>query len=129
MSPKQRYSTLFAGKRILVVEDEFLLADEARKTLLKLGATVVGPTPRVDRALSLIDSEQVDAAILDIFLDDALVFPVAERLVELEIPFVFASAYDPSVIPTRFRGYVLCEKPVEMERIAQGLFGSPSTDA
>lgn len=97
--------------------------------LVKLGATVVGPTPRVDRALAFIEDEQVDAAVLDIFLDDALVFPVAERLAELAIPFVFASAFDPSIIPERFSGYVLCEKPVEIEKIAQGLFGPPMTDA
>ncbi|HEV7249887.1 MAG TPA: response regulator [Shinella sp.] len=127
--PTSRYSPLFAGKRILVVEDEFLLANEARTMLVKLGATVVGPTPRVDRALTIIETEQVDAAILDICLDGALVFPVAERLADLAIPFVFASAFDPSIIPERFSGYVLCEKPVELEKIAHGLFGPPMTNA
>lgn len=122
------HSLKFSGKRILVVEDEFLLADETRKKLTKLGATVVGPTPRVDEALILIEDEQIDAAILDVFLSDSLVFPVAERLEILGIPFVFATAYDASVIPGRFSGYVLCEKPVELEKIAQGLFGAPIAD-
>ncbi|GAA3105978.1 response regulator [Rhizobium viscosum] len=123
------HSALFAGKRVLVVEDEFLLADETRKKLNKLGAVVVGPTPRVDHALSLIEDHQIDAAILDVFLSDTLVFPVAERLEELGIPFVFATAYDPSIIPGRFGGYILCDKPVELENIAQGLFGAPLSDA
>ncbi|MBB3308816.1 CheY-like chemotaxis protein [Rhizobium sp. BK196] len=123
------HSSLFAGKRVLVVEDEFLLAEDARKELTKLGAIVIGPTPRVDHALSLIKDQQIDAAILDVFLSDALVFPVAERLEELGIPFVFATAYDPSVIPGRFGGYILCEKPIELENIAQGLFGRPVSDA
>jgi DNA-binding response OmpR family regulator len=61
---------LFAGKRVLVVEDEFLLAEETRKKLTKLGAVVIGPTPHVDHALTLIDDQQIDAAILDIFLSD-----------------------------------------------------------
>ncbi|MBB3559016.1 CheY-like chemotaxis protein [Rhizobium sp. BK512] len=122
-------SSLFAGKRVLVVEDEFLLAEETRRELVKLGAVVIGPTPRVDDALFLIEDEQIDAAILDVFLSDAMVFPVAERLEELGIPFVFATAYDPSIIPERFGGYILCDKPIELENIAQGLFGSPVSDA
>lgn len=129
MNEKYPYSAQFSGKRVLVVEDEFLLADETRKKLIKLGATVVGPTPRVDQALTLIDDENVDAAILDVFLSDALVFPVADRLEELRIPFVFATAFDASVIPDRFTGYVLCEKPLELEKIAQGLFGKPTPDS
>jgi DNA-binding NtrC family response regulator len=112
MKPGFPYSALFAGKRVLVVEDEYLLANETRKSLIKLGATVVGPAPRIEQALALIQAESIDAAIPDVFLDDALVFPVADRLDEMGIPFVFATAYDPSVIPGRFGGYVLCEKPV-----------------
>jgi CheY-like chemotaxis protein len=122
-------SSLFAGKRVLVVEDEFLLAEETRRELVKLGAVVIGPTPRVDDALFLIEEEQIDAAILDVFLSDARVFPVAERLEELGIPFVFATAYDPSIISERFGGYILCDKPIELENIAQGLFGSSVSDA
>lgn len=114
---------------MLVVEDEFLLAEETRRELVKLGAVVIGPTPRVDDALFLIEDEQIDAAILDVFLSDVLVFPVAERLEELGIPFVFATAYDPPIIPERFGGYILCDKPIELENIAQGLFGSPVSDA
>ncbi len=127
--PLSPYMKMFAGKRVLVVEDEFLLADEARRRLQDLGAHVVGPTARVDRALELVEGQHVDAAILDVFLDDKLVFPVATKLDELGIPFVFATAYDASVIPARFNGYVLCEKPVELEKIARGLFGPRETDA
>jgi CheY-like chemotaxis protein len=129
MKPGCSYSTLFAGKHVLVVEDEFLLANETRKSLVKLGAKVVGPVPRVEQALTLIGAQAIDAAILDVFLNDSLVFPVADRLDEMGIPFVFATAYDPSVIPGRFDGHVLCEKPVELEKIAQGLFGRPTSDA
>lgn len=129
MPPDLPFTSHFAGKRILVVEDEFLLAEETRRKLTKLGATVVGPTARVKQAIALIEDEQIDAAILDIFLDDTLVFPVADLLEERNIPFVFASAYDASVIPGRFNGYLLCEKPVELEAIARGLFAPPRLDA
>ncbi|MDK4742666.1 response regulator [Rhizobium sp. LEGMi198b] len=124
----QRYSHLFSGRRILIVEDEYLLANEARRQLLKLGAIVIGPTARVDQALELIQDEDVDAAILDVHLDGEMVFPVAERLDELKIPYVFATGYDPSIIPARFTGFVLCEKPIEIEHIARGLFGPRQQD-
>lgn len=122
------WSSNFAGKRVLVVEDEFLLADETRRKLEQLGAVVVGPTARVLNALSLIDKQMIDVAILDILLDGDEVFPVAEYLKERGIPFVFASAFWPSAIPERFRGYVLCDKPVELENIARGLFEPGNRD-
>jgi CheY-like chemotaxis protein len=121
-------SSKFSGKRILVVEDEYFLADETRRQLQKLGAVVVGPTGHVDEALLLIAGEAVDAAILDVHLDGELVFPVAERLEELGIPYVFASGYDPSIIPARFTGFVLSEKPIDLEHIARALFSPARRD-
>lgn len=125
----QGYSHFFAGQRVLIVEDEYLLANETRRRLVKLGAIVIGPTARVDQALELIQDEDVDAAILDVHLDGEMVFPVAERLDELKIPYVFATGYDPSIIPARFTGFVLCEKPIEIERIARALFGPRRQDS
>ncbi len=122
------WSSRFVGKRVLVVEDEFLLAEETRLKLEEMGATVVGPTARVEHAISLIARQAIDAAILDIQLDGNDVFPVAESLKQRGIPFVFASAFGPFVIPERFRGYVLCDKPFELENIARGLFGPVCRD-
>ncbi|WP_143523713.1 response regulator [Rhizobium arenae] len=118
----ERFLALFAGKRILIVEDEYFLADETHKKLLQLNARVVGPSASVADALELIESEMIDGAILDIHLGDELVFPVAEKLGVLSIPFVFATAYDPSIIPKQFSGFLLCEKPTELGKIAQALF-------
>ncbi|MDF1609401.1 response regulator [Hoeflea sp. YIM 152468] len=122
------HSDRFSGTRVLIVEDEFLLAEETRLKLEALGATVIGPTPDVDEALEYLDTTQVDAAILDIYLTGEFVFPVAERLQDMGIPFVFASAYDAEIIPSRFEGFVLCEKPFELEKIAQALFASAQRD-
>nr|WP_312863465.1 response regulator [Rhizobium tropici] len=122
----QGYLKYYAGKRILVVEDEYFLADEARRQLVSLGATVVGPVAKVDDALDLIDTVEIDAAILDIHLGGEFVFPVAERLDKLGVAFVFATGYDPSFIPDEFRGFSLCEKPAELEKIAQALWGNGS---
>ncbi|MBX5162033.1 MULTISPECIES: response regulator [unclassified Rhizobium] len=116
---------LFSGKRILIVEDEYFLADETRRTLEDLGAIVVGPTSNVGRALDLIDREHIDAAILDVYLGDELVFAVADELEARDINFVFATGYDPSHIPVKYKGFALCEKPTELEQIAVALFGPP----
>ena len=66
----------FDGKRILVVEDEYLIADDLRTQLTAHGATVVGPVASVNEALALIESRAIDAAILDINLDAETTFPV-----------------------------------------------------
>ncbi|WP_372353426.1 response regulator [Rhizobium sp. BT-226] len=114
---------LFAGKRVLIVEDEYFLADETRRKLEKAGATVIGPVAGVTAALDLVENEEIDAAILDVHLEGDFVFPVADELERRDIPFVFATAFDPSVIPTRFTGFALCEKPTELGKIAEALFG------
>ncbi|MBB4238028.1 response regulator [Rhizobium esperanzae] len=119
---------LFAGKRVLIVEDEYFLADETRWKLEKAGAVVVGPVARVSAALERVENEKIDAAILDVHLEGEFVFPVAEELERRNIPFVFATAFDPSVIPVRFTGFALCEKPTELGKIAEALFGQGSAD-
>ncbi|TDK32135.1 response regulator [Rhizobium deserti] len=124
---KGPYSRFFSGRRILIVEDEYFLADETRRKLEDLGAKVVGPTGRVQQALQLIEDELIDAAVLDVHLGDEMVFPVADELEARHIPFVFATGYDPSFFPIKYTGFALCEKPTELERIALALFG-PGTD-
>lgn len=117
------YLSLFAGKTILIVEDEYFLADETRQKLELLGGTVVGPAANVEDALQLIFSSEIDGAILDVHLGDEFVFPVAEELEAADVPFVFATGYDVSIIPAKFSGFALCEKPTELGKIAFALFG------
>ncbi|AHG45201.1 transcriptional regulator [Rhizobium leguminosarum bv. trifolii CB782] len=119
---------LFAGKRVLIVEDEYFLADETRRKLEKAGATVVGPVAGVTAALELVENEKIDAAILDVHLEGEFVFPVAEELERRNIPFVFATAFDPAIIPVKFTGFSLCEKPTELGKIAEALFGGRAAE-
>lgn len=113
---------LLSGKRILIVEDEYFLADDVRRALEKQGAIVVGPVSGVIEGLELVRAGRIDAAILDVDLDGVLVYPIADLLDEQGIPFVFATALDRSQIPGRFKGYVLCPKPTELQEIAEALF-------
>ncbi|MBW9117310.1 response regulator [Rhizobium cauense] len=107
---------------MLIVEDEFFIADETRKALEAAGAYVIGPAPSVDIGMSMIDDEQIDAAILDIRLEGETVFPIADRLHNESVPFVFATAYIDANIPEKFGGYHLCEKPTALAEIAAALF-------
>lgn len=118
----QNYLALLTGKRILVVEDSCFLADETRKALERLGALIVGTVTRAADAIQLLKLESVDAAILDVHLRDELVFPIAEQLENDEIPYVFATAYDPAIISESFSGFMLSGKPIDLDKIAFALF-------
>jgi DNA-binding response OmpR family regulator len=113
---------VLSGRRILVVEDEFLLAEELHYELTKAGAVVVGMASTVDDALQMIQMEgELDAAILDVNLGGTLVFPVADRLRDQGVPFVFTTGYDASVIPSRFTGSLSCEKPFDVASVLRSI--------
>ncbi|MEZ2143452.1 response regulator [Bradyrhizobium sp. DN5] len=79
--------------RILVVEDEYLIAMELEATLRNAGYRVIGPAPDISAALELLKAERPDAAILDVKLDGQWVTPVAEVLQAAFVPFILASGY------------------------------------
>ena len=114
----------FAGRYILLVEDEYFIAEDLMHTLQASGASVVGPAARIDDALDLIEgTDRLDAAVIDINLHGDLVYPVADALIDRGVPFVFATGYDEASIPARYAGFTRCEKPVDPSTIATALFG------
>lgn len=107
-------------RRILVVEDEYMLADDLRAELDEAGAVVVGPAGTVEDAMALIGSgEPIDGAVLDVNLRGEPVFPAADLLAERGVPFLFTTGYDQSAIPERFERVPRCEKPIDMARVAR----------
>ena len=108
--------------RVLVVEDEYLLADELTIQLTDRGATVLGPASNVRAALSLIEGEDaLDGAILDVNLGGEPAYPIADTLRERGVPVLFTTGYDAAALPDRFRDVPRCEKPVNIGRIASAL--------
>jgi CheY-like chemotaxis protein len=98
--------------RILVVEDEYLIAATLSDQLEGVGSVVVGPVPSVERAMKAIESDpEIDAAILDVNLGGVKVYPVADALLARHIPFVFASGYEDDFIRTRYPQIRNCQKP------------------
>lgn len=81
------------GKRILLVEDEALIALDTEEALTEAGCHVLGPADRVDAALAIARSEDMDAAVLDVNLAGDYVWPVAEVLRARRIPFVLLSGF------------------------------------
>jgi len=111
-----------SGLRILVAEDEFMIATDLARELADAGATVLGPTASLDRTLRLIESEEsIDASILDINLQGDMVFPAADLLRERGVPFLFSTGYDASIIPRRFEGVGRFDKPAGNGVIASAL--------
>lgn len=106
------------GKRIVVVEDDYLLATELCRELRDLGATVLGPAPTPFYALQLINRKRIDAAVLDVRLHGTMVFEVADRLVGQGVPILFATGLSREELPGRFRSAELLEKPLDSWRIA-----------
>jgi CheY-like chemotaxis protein len=114
-------------KRILLVEDEYLIAQDMACELLSLGAEVVGPVPTVEQALRLIEEEPgLDAAFLDVNLAGDHAYPVVEALRERGTPIVFTTGYDADAIPARYADIPRCAKPVTrtmLERILSTVAG------
>lgn len=112
----------FAGRRVLVVEDEFLVSLMTVDFLESLGCEVVGPAARLAAAVELAQSESLDAAVLDINIAGEMIWPVAEVLGRRAIPFIFLSAHPRlSEIPMLFAVTPRLEKPLEQNRLLRQL--------
>jgi two-component sensor histidine kinase/CheY-like chemotaxis protein len=116
--------------RVLLVEDEALVAMMIQETLIEFGFDVLGPVGTASEALAAARERCIDAAVLDINLGDDLVYTVAEILARRGVPFVFVTGYDADSIDARFSGIPVLQKPIERESL-QRIFvrhdGSPVT--
>jgi CheY-like chemotaxis protein len=108
-----------AGYRVLVVEDEYLIAMEVKRWLQVAGAKVLGPVPSVDQALDLIEDHRPDAAVLDVSLwDGEDVYSVADKLGVLGVPYLFATGDVKLADTSVYRHRPRLEKPfVEAELV------------
>ena len=108
-----------AGCRILVVEDETLIAILIEEALQELGCVVVGPVARLDAALRLAGSEALDAAVLDVTIRGGHIQPVAEQLLARGIPFVLASGYGDWSLPENLRDQPRLTKPFAQRQLEE----------
>jgi DNA-binding response OmpR family regulator len=100
------------GPRVLVVEDEALIAMDIDATLRAAGFAVVGPLPRLAQAVRAAEAEDgLDAAVLDVNFGGELVFPAADTLASRGVPLVFLTGYGREILPERFRDRPAARKP------------------
>ncbi|MCC8432036.1 response regulator [Reyranella aquatilis] len=115
---------LLDGRTILIVENDPAIGLDLRASLLSAGALPVGPANSVQAAFKLIADHAIDGAILDIRLHkDELVFPVADTLQALRVPYVFASGRSTALMPLRHGDRPSFDKPFRTEEIVKVLAG------
>jgi len=112
---------LLAGRSVLVVEDEFLIAEEMRSLVQQLGGTVIGPAGSIDAALDLLRVITPDIALLDINLHGNRVYLVAEALGAARVPFIFATGYDARLVDARFQDAPHLAKPFSLSGLRAAL--------
>ncbi|MGC2410586.1 MAG: response regulator [Methyloceanibacter sp.] len=100
-----------AAKRILVVEDEFLIALDIAGALEQGGLVVIGPLASISDALEALKQEAVDGALLDANLGGQPVGSIADALLARKVPFAFVSGYGRDQLPPQHRGAPLVRKP------------------
>lgn len=112
-----------AGRRILVVEDESLVAMLLEAILEDMGCTPVGAVATVDAALRVVaDDPLIDAALLDVNVAGQHVFPVASALKAKGVPFVFSTGYGEGGLPDEWRGQATIQKPFTESTVRAALF-------
>jgi CheY-like chemotaxis protein len=112
-------SSPLAGLRLLVVEDEALVAMLIEDLLRDLGCTVVGPVGSVARALALLRREAIDGALLDVNLGKERSYPVADALAARGVPFVFLTGY--AEIDGSHAAACVLQKPLAAAALARTL--------
>ncbi|MVA38048.1 response regulator [Agrobacterium vitis] len=108
------------GCRVLIVEDEYLIAHDLGRYFENKGAVVLGPVATVEQAAVHVDF--ADAAVLDIDLNGQRVFPIADKLTSSHTPFIFYTGRNDISIPTRFRHVGSLAKPLDKQAVFQALF-------
>ena len=110
-----------AGARVLVVEDEFLIADDLARALRRCGAEPVGPVGTISDAHRLITNELPDAAILDLNLHGVNAAELVEHLADNHVPCLIVSGYGERSFPQGLRAVASLEKPVSYDQVTKKL--------
>lgn len=119
------------GPRILILEDMYFVADGIRRAVEEIGGEVVGPTPKLERAMEYLESQAFDMALLDVNLGSETAYPFAQALEDAKIPYAFVTGYDPKSLRPEFQHRPVLEKPITTEALramigAQWKEGTPA---
>jgi CheY-like chemotaxis protein len=106
-----------AGNRVMIVEDEALVAMALRESLDGLGFSVLGPFNRISEAMIALRNNRIDAAVLDVNLGGELIYPLADVLAADHVPFVFITGYGAEEIEPRYARVPVLQKPIEVDAL------------
>ena len=109
------------GLRVLVVEDEMMVSMLIEDMLTELGCLVIGPASRLDEAIELAKTAEIDCAVLDVNLGGQPIFPLADLLRERGAPFAFATGYGDAGLRDADRGSPVLQKPFREGDLARVL--------
>ena len=107
--------------KILVVEDEALVAMLIQDMLEEIGCRVMGVASRLSQAVEQAKSLAIDAAVIDVNLNGQTTSPIAEELVRRGVPFLFATGYGADSLPAPFRRMPILGKPFQQNELAEAL--------
>jgi CheY-like chemotaxis protein len=109
------------GLRILLVEDEMMVAMMLEDALNSFGCVVIGPAGRLLEAIRLAEAEAIDGALLDLNIDGDEVYAAAKKLAERDIPFAFITGYRASHLREPYRDRPILQKPFTVPQLEQVL--------
>ena len=109
------------GCRVLIVEDEYFLANDLEQALKARGAIVVGPIAELGEAYDQAVRDHFDLAVIGIDLRGEKTYPIADELMRHGVPFIFFTGYERKIIPERFAGVRLCQKPFNTSELIDEL--------
>jgi DNA-binding response OmpR family regulator len=109
------------GTRVLVVEDELLVAMTIEQVLQLAGCVIVGPINDLPKALQAAREQAIDVALLDVNLAGERVFPVAAVLAERRVPYVLMTGYGRGMLPVEFANRLIIPKPFKMRDLTDKL--------
>jgi CheY-like chemotaxis protein len=122
-SSQQADGASLTGKRVLIVEDSPVVGPFTADVLEELGCEVLGPAPNMAAARQLIDSEQFDAAVMDVHIRGERVFNLCEALEAKNVPFVLTSGYADWTMPGKWDERPRLQKPYTIEDVRIALEG------
>ena len=112
-----------SGRRILIVEDEYYLAEDLAASVRAAGGEVVGPIGSLSDAEDRVAQGGFDCAVLDMNLHGDFIYPVARRLEEAGVPFIVATGYNSGALPVELELHRRIEKPFEQGKVIEALAG------
>jgi DNA-binding response OmpR family regulator len=110
-------SGTLAGKRILVIEDEYFIASDMKRALEAENADVIGPVGDLGQGMALLAGGIPDAAVLDINLGGAYSYPIADILAANAVPYMFLTGYDDWMLPDAYRAVPHVAKPFAIHAV------------